>query len=84
MPVVRERRGQWALHASWNSRKNEGVKKNLKEKDRSIDHYGNHIYVCELSGRPNLLCFKDMAAWVLEDFKKKSHQNANNCCCKNN
>ena len=49
-------------------------KKYLKEK--LVDHYGNHIHFCEHPGRPNLLYFKDMAAWVLEDFKKKSHQGA--------
>ena len=26
---------------------------------------------CEYPGKPNLLCFKDMAAWVLEYFKIK-------------
>ena len=49
-------------------------KKYLKEK--LIDHYGNHIYFGEHVGRPNPLCFKDMAAWVLGDFKKNSHQSA--------
>ena len=45
-------------------------------KKKLIDHYSNHIHFCEHPGRPNLLCFKDMAAWVLEDFKNKSHQSA--------
>ena len=45
-------------------------------KQKLIDYYGNHVYFCEHPGRPNVLCFKDMAAWVLEDFKKKSHQSA--------
>ena len=47
-------------------------KKYLKEK--LIEYYGNHIYFTERPGRPNLLCFKDMASWILADFKKKQNQ----------
>ena len=42
-------------------------KKYLKEK--LIDHYGNHIYFSEHPGRPNLLCFKDIASLVLRSHK---------------
>ena len=44
--------------------------------EKLIDHYGNGIYFCEHPGRPNLLCFKDIAAWVLKNFEKNGYQSA--------
>ena len=35
-----------------------------------------YILVSTLVDQTNPLCFKDMAAWVLGDFKKNSHQSA--------
>ena len=49
--------------------------KSLKRK--LLDHYGDHIFFGELPGRPNLVCFKDMTWFIMEDFKKKNHQTPN-------
>ena len=46
--------------------------KSLKRKLMSF--YGGHIYFSELPGRPNLVCFKDMASFILENFKKSEEQ----------
>ena len=43
-------------------------------KDKLIEYYGDQIYFAERPGRPNILCFKDMAAWILADYKKKNSQ----------
>ena len=63
----------YALIKSNTKMKELNLKRHLKEK--ALDHYCIHIYFCEhLPGRPNLLSFKDMAAWTLEDCKWKDHQ----------
>ena len=46
--------------------------KSLKRK--LMYFYGDHIYFSELPGRPNLVCFKDMASFILENFKKSKEQ----------
>ena len=40
-------------------------------KDKLIEHNEDHIYFADRPGRLNLLCFKDMTAWELADFKRK-------------
>lgn len=39
--------------------------KHLKKK--LIDRYKEHIFFSEISGRPNVVCFKDMANYILTD-----------------
>ena len=41
------------------------------------DHYGNNLYFAEISGRSNVVCFKDMADRILNDLKKKSTTTTN-------
>ena len=49
--------------------------KSLKRK--LVEHYGDHIFFAELPGRPNLICFKDMAWFIMENFKKREDQTPN-------
>ena len=41
------------------------------------EHYEDNIYFAELPGRPNLVCFKNMANMILNDLKKKSIETPN-------
>ena len=49
--------------------------KSLKYKLK--EHYGENLYFAELPGRPNLVCFKDMANFILNDLKKNSIRTSN-------
>ena len=40
------------------------VKKNLK------DRYSDHLYFAEINGRKNVLCFKNMANYIINGTKK--------------
>ena len=46
-------------------------------KRKLSEYYGEHIFFGELPGRPNLVCFKDMASFILEKFKKTTEQTPN-------
>ena len=46
--------------------------KSLKRK--LVEYYGDHIFFTELPGRPNLVCFKDMASFLLNKFRGMKKQ----------
>ena len=50
---------------------NKSLKRKLEE------HYGEHIFFAQRPGLPNLVCFKNMAWFILNDFKRKEDQSPN-------
>ena len=36
--------------------------------------YQDHIYFTNLPGRPNIVCFRDMASYILYEQKRKSEE----------
>ena len=47
-------------------------KKSLKQKLK--DHYKEHIHFTEFPGRADVVCFRDMASYVIYNLKKKSQE----------
>ena len=43
-------------------------------KQRLMEHYKDDIYFAELSGRVDVVCFKDMANYILYNLKKQGSQ----------
>ena len=41
------------------------LKRKLKE------HYGKHVYFTELQGRVDMICFREMASYIIYKMKKK-------------
>ena len=41
------------------------LKRKLKE------HYGKHVYFTELQGRVDVICFREMASYIIYKMKKK-------------
>jgi len=45
-------------------------------KNKLIEHYGSHITFAEISGRKNVLCFKDMASFIINETWHKKQKAA--------
>ena len=43
-------------------------------KRKLVEYYGDHIFFTELPGRPNLLCFKDVASFLLNKLREMKKQ----------
>ena len=43
-------------------------------KQKLKDRYKEHIYFAELSGKPNVVCFRDMASYIICEMKKKAEE----------
>ena len=46
--------------------------KSLKRK--LIEHYEDHIFFVQQPGRPNLICFRNLAWFIMDEFKKIKSQ----------
>ena len=46
--------------------------KSLKRK--LIEHYEDHIFFVQQPGRPNLICFRNLAWFIVDEFKKIKSQ----------
>ena len=39
-----------------------------------MEYFGDHIFFTELPGRPNLVCFEDMASFLLNKLREMKKQ----------
>ena len=63
----------------------EQIKKTSKEaytaqymKQNSKEHYGEYIYFSEFPGRSDIICFKELADFILNEKKKKNGETKEN------